>query len=638
MPFVVKRFLKERLAPGSDLLRVGVLFCGLILPFFSGCDRPDTSTPTKQSTTESVRSEPIQPPPAPPGGFVGSIACAECHADIAESYQSHPMAHSLSRVLEAPVEDYDGVQKFEISPGYEYLIEASPEGVTHTERFLDEEDNTIYEQEVPVQFAIGSGKRGRSYLINRNGPLYMSPVTWYTEGQRFDLSPGYAEQSHPRFSRRLSDGCLTCHSGRTASLDDGPHRFESSPFLEKSIGCERCHGPGQDHISFHQSGSGEAEKEHRSDPIVNPARLSLDLSDEICYQCHLQGVERVLRYGRSEYDFRPGDRLIDIWAIFVEGNRINRENKSTRAVSQVEQMHESQCYQLSQGQFGCTSCHDPHSSPTPRNRVDFFRRKCLACHEQQITDCSAPQAERLKLDNSCIDCHMPKLDASDVPHTSQTDHRVLKYQSRALQDSESTKIPNQPTLFLDAEEQLSPESLQRVRGIFLAHTAVKTQNPMLGQQAFSMLEPLTSRFTKDVELLDTLGDVSYLLRDADSAETFWREAREIQPARESAIEGLMLVARRRGHHREALQLVNQLLELNSWEERFYHHQSQLLLQLGRHSEAIQSAARGLENHPNSVPLYRNLIEMCRQAKQEDRAEKYENQLEKILNVVPAQLP
>ncbi len=635
---IEKQFLRERLAPGSELLRIRVLFCGLILPFFSGCDRPEVSTPTEQSTTESIRYEPIQPPPAPPEGFVGSMACAECHAGIAKSYQSHSMAHSLSEVLEEPVEDYKGNHTFETYPGCKYIIAASNEGVTHSERLLDEADHVIYEQEVPVQFAIGSGKRGRSYLINRNGPLYMSPVTWYTEKQRFGLSPGYAEKQHPRFSRRLSDGCLTCHSGRTASLNDGPHRFESSPFLEKSIGCERCHGPGQDHIAFHQSEGRDVNAESDSDPIVNPARLSLQLSDEICYQCHLQGVERVLRYGRSEYDFRPGERLSDTWAIFVQGSRIDHTNRSTRAVSQVEQMLESECYQRSEGQFGCTSCHDPHSSPSPQNRVDFFRSKCLACHEQQISDCSAPQAERLKRDNSCINCHMPKLDASDVPHTSQTDHRVLKHQSAAIQNSESFSLPSQPELFLETEDQLLPDSLQRVRGIFLAHTAVKTQNPMLGQQAFSMLKPLTSRFSNDVELLDALGDVSYLLRDADSAETFWREILEIQPARESAIEGLMLVARRRGNHQEALQLVNRLLELNSWEEHFYRHQSQLLLQLGRPSEAIQSAERGLEYHPNSVSLHRELIEMCRQAQLEDKAEQYEDRLETILNVVPAQLP
>jgi tetratricopeptide (TPR) repeat protein len=79
-----------------------------------------------------------------------------------------------------------------------------------------------------------------------------------------------------------------------------------------------------------------------------------------------------------------------------------------------------------EGGLGCISCHDPHVRvPAPR-RVAHYRARCLSCHEQR--GCSLAQAERLRrtADDSCIDCHMPRYGASDIPHTAATDHRILR--------------------------------------------------------------------------------------------------------------------------------------------------------------------------------------------------------------------
>src|SRR5690606_239439 len=68
------------------------------------------------------------PPEETHGGqsseFVGSQACAECHADIAESYSKHPMANTLATVADAAaIEVVEGdAAEFE-TQGCRYRVE-----------------------------------------------------------------------------------------------------------------------------------------------------------------------------------------------------------------------------------------------------------------------------------------------------------------------------------------------------------------------------------------------------------------------------------------------------------------------------------------------------------------------------------
>ena len=79
-----------------------------------------------------------------------------------------------------------------------------------------------------------------------------------------------------------------CHAGRMNPIPQERNRFdEKKPFHELAIGCERCHGPGKKHIHFHEEN--HCRLGTNVDPIVNPEKLSPELRDAVCYQCHLQG-------------------------------------------------------------------------------------------------------------------------------------------------------------------------------------------------------------------------------------------------------------------------------------------------------------------------------------------------------------
>ena len=132
--------------------------------------------------------------------------------------------------------------------------------------------------EYPVKYVVGSGRHSRTYLVETEGFLVESPITWYSERKQWGMSPGYDRANHLGFERATGQGCLECHAGRTAPLGKSLHRME---VVESAIGCERCHGPGSLHLEKHRGF--ELTTVQRSTTgtdftIVNPAALSRELA------------------------------------------------------------------------------------------------------------------------------------------------------------------------------------------------------------------------------------------------------------------------------------------------------------------------------------------------------------------------
>jgi predicted CXXCH cytochrome family protein len=263
---------------------------------------------------------------------------------------------------------------------------------------------------------LGSGARGIAFLIERDGFLFQSPIAWFAQRRRWDISPGYGEfDPQPDFERPIQPECLSCHANRFRPVAGTLNRYEPPLFQGHAIGCERCHGPGALHVD-------PARPSVVPDlTIVNPARLSHALRESVCQRCHLQGAFRFTRAGREVLDFRPGLPIQRFWAFFMRkaGNRGRFE-----AVGHVEQMESSPCFLAIQGQLGCISCHDPHRLPAPSAKAAYYRERCLACHERR--GCALPPAERRArgLAEDCVACHMPRPAISDIPHTAATDHRI----------------------------------------------------------------------------------------------------------------------------------------------------------------------------------------------------------------------
>ena len=574
------------------------------------------------ATSKTVVVSPMSRPFRPHDDYVGSGICASCHAEIAASYSAHPMAKSLSGVLEArALEDYENKTSFD-PPGHrKYMVERRPDGgVFHHEVRENADGSVMYDQAVPIDFSLGSGRSGRSFLMNRDGLLFMSPIGWYSSGAGWDLSPGYRPESHQRFDRQISDACIMCHAGRMASIADQPDRFDArQPFLEESIGCERCHGPAGSHVVRHQRSDWSLV-----DRIVNPAKLDVVRQDAVCNQCHLQAGRRTLRYGRTEFDFRPGDRLGDIWAIHLDPEQVGPD-KTVRAVTQTQQMQESVCFQKSQ-KLSCISCHDPHRHTEPQERHTAYDSRCLKCHGPSSTECAElPSARETK---SCIECHMPRLSTSDVPHTSQTDHRIPR----------SNKVVSQPAIpraqgdfdfYREADLVLPDWEVQRAKGLLFSDLTKTSRDASLGYRAIALLEPLQERLPDDTELLNALG-VAHLQQDnSQAAIKFWELSLQVAPKRATTLHLLAMLHHQSGDLKQARHYYARLIEVNPWRSEYFGRYSHVLGQLGEYEAAIQAGLKCAELDPTLAHIHGWLAGLYKRRGQPELSPKHEEMFRQL---------
>ena len=565
------------------------------------------------------------------GEYLGRQACAKCHAEISVTYDSHPMSRSMSTVEETEVIKTGKHVSFDPPGPCRYVVARDDQGLKQTEEFVDLSGEIVYRDTVPVHYAVGSGQRGLSFITDRHGPLTMGVATWYSTKNVWDLSPGYSPSGHARFGRRVADGCVSCHVARTNSIPGEHNRFETPPFAELSIGCERCHGPGKEHVAFHTLET----RPTTPDPIVNPGSLGFTQQLSICYQCHLHGEERIVRSGRSEYDFRPGEQLSDVWVAFVNGSGIQTDG-STAAVSQVEQMHVSRCFVESDGRMTCTSCHDPHLSPSPQERVEFYRSQCLACHEKTDSECRMAKPERLQQvpDDSCIQCHMPALNAGDVPHTAQTDHRVLRVPSAAAPEV-AKGVPTifEPTLFP------VPEAAQRrARGILMANKAENEQNISAAATAILLLDPLAGENEKDVPVFEALATCLAMTGDHNSARTLLTKAVRLAPQNEHVLRLLVMNSGARDNFVEALRYLDRVEALYPDDGTVLLQRVRVLSQLGRRTEAFTAARKSVELLPNDFGARVAVIRLATELGMQDVANEQQAILDRMQSAAAKAFP
>jgi hypothetical protein len=364
----------------------------------------------------------VPPPPIPPipsspyrntgtgVAYVGDEVCARCHAEIARTYRSHSMGQSMS--VPAGSKPEANGEVFKVAD-LVYSVLRRGDRVFHREAKQDDRGQTVAANEHEVRYVLGSGRRGRSYLVERGNGLFQSPITWYAHAGRWDLSPRY-EVWNGHFDRPITAGCLYCHTNRVEMAEDRPPVFHGM-----AIGCERCHGPGELHARRPEMVNG------RDWTIVNPANLEpRALRESVCEQCHLQGSTRANQPGRSIADYRPGLPLDAFVRVFYSrGDPVTARG----VIGHVEQMRESRCFQRSGGELGCVSCHDPHRLPAAGERVAYYRGRCLECHADR--GCTVPKDDRLagSPDDDCTACHMPRTRALDVAHTAITLHTIPRH-------------------------------------------------------------------------------------------------------------------------------------------------------------------------------------------------------------------
>jgi Flp pilus assembly protein TadD len=545
----------------------------------------------------------------PEVAYVGDEACAPCHAEVSRTYHEHPMGRSMAVVSAAAGPERSGAEAhspFTMS-GQTFRVERRDGQVFHEEEVTGAGGRVLATLEAEARFAIGSGRRGKSYLVERDGYLRESPISWYSQAGRWDLSPGFTASTH--FNWPVPSDCLFCHANHAEPVEQTVNRYRAPVLRDPAIGCERCHGPGALHVAARQGGDAAPGAD---DTIVNPARLEPELRESVCQQCHLQGDIRVLPRGRQTFDFRPGLPLRLFWSVFARPQQGGDKQKS---VTQVEQMRASGCYRGSSGRLGCISCHDPHVLPPPAEAARYYRNRCLRCHQEG--SCSVPVARRRREqpDDSCVACHMPRIATSNIAHTALTDHRI----PRSPQDAANLpaarpgpRLGEAPLVyfFQDRDAAVGPE-VARDTGLALAELArlgsAKEVRLEFGRSALSLLRPAVRAHPDDVPAREAESYALWLCGVPEDALAAYEALLAQEPERERALADAARLAAQLGRRDAAVEFGRRAVRVNPYNPEYHALLARALTESGRAAEAADEARAAIRLDPTDVATRQALI-------------------------------
>lgn len=212
----------------------------------------------------------------------------------------------------------------------------------------------------------------------------------------------------PARNKSFEAQCAGCHNTGLQLEKTAVGEFRST-YVELNIGCERCHGPGSEHI---KAGGAKAA-------IVNPRNLPFERSIEVCGQCHSRGVSQPNGVHEFAWDdasnkgYVLGQPLRQYYS--DKGGRWGEPGAHSR------QHHQQWLDFLKSKHFAaqirCFDWHNPHGGPGENQLVkaDYNNNLCLSCHvkDKRFASNEAIRkhsrhnyAPETKGTSRCSSCHM----------------------------------------------------------------------------------------------------------------------------------------------------------------------------------------------------------------------------------------
>ncbi len=346
---------------------------------------------------------PLAPEPSP---YVGASQCTECHRDEEREYRltrHFRTFHHGADLLKLPI------------PAHPLPDPDDPEIIHTFERDADKiqlktrTGDRVYK--MVVEYAFGTRERYIT-MIGRDdhGDFRAFRLSHYHDKNESGWIRTFGSPSDDELVRGQAiparDGvnrCLYCHVTQPRDYRDPPPESGPTPAVaDAGIGCERCHGPGANHIAA-------IKYDFHDRAIVNAGASTAANINTQCAECHIVGLP-------SEIGQEP------------DNPRYVRSSAAT--------MPFSRCYNESGGRLSCLTCHDPHTDS--EKSPAYYESRCLKCHSQASTLAStdagavAPRSNPVPArattcpvnpTKNCLECHMPKIDVP-VLKTRMTDHFI----------------------------------------------------------------------------------------------------------------------------------------------------------------------------------------------------------------------
>jgi hypothetical protein len=545
-------------------------------------------------------------------GYVGTATCVSCHGDEHASFRRTGMGISMAAVdpKRAPP---DGGFDHPLSKR-RYRAYRKGGELWHRESLLTEGPEEVVLAEYALKYAVGSGRHALTYLVETDGFLVESPMSWYASKAAWDISPGYDNPKQPGFARAIGEGCLFCHAGHAEALGRSTHRMRIG---EVTIGCERCHGPGALHVDRQAAPRRNGDAVDYT--IVNPARLSRDLAEAICQQCHLNSDATVTLRGRKLIDYRPGLRLEDFWEVYL----FKEPEQSMTVVGHVEQMHQSRCYRASDT-FSCLTCHDPHGDPASREeRTAHYQTVCTSCHRPQSCTVSDAVRKNHSPANDCVACHMPR-SPTDIPHLAFTHHRVGIHRQApvAEHDPPHAVAELQPFLPLpglsDVDRKLAQGEAYRLLPLRSKHSEHKAEYQ---ERALGLLRAVHDAGLADGDLEAGLAQLCFDMKQGDPLAHAERALAFPGLAGQSRCDALFVKAQilaERGNHADAVSALRELTQLRR-NRLDWLYLANFLRVLDDQTAAHEALEMAVRINPRQWDAHRYLAEHYRQQDDAERA-------------------
>lgn len=352
--------------------------------------------------------------PAPQ--YVGSTACAGCHADAYRHWQGSQHAHAMQVATpQTALGDFDGAT---IRSGGDSWRFFRRDG----RLFVRTEGPQDSDADFEIAYTFGVDPLQQYLVPLPGGRLQALTVAWDSRplargGQRwFSLYP----EEHLRPGDRLhwsgidqnwNHMCADCHSTAVRKNYDPATNAYDTQWSAIDVGCEACHGPGSRHLAWAarpvddpRKGLTVALDERRGvawRPVAQTGNATRNVPRasereiEVCAQCHSRRAQIASGYV-------PGAAFLDYYAPDV----------LTQPLYQVDgQQHEEvytwgsflQSRMYAQG-VTCSDCHEPHSQKlrAEGNAV------CGQCHAPQKYDAPTHHFHTAGSPGSqCVSCHMP---------------------------------------------------------------------------------------------------------------------------------------------------------------------------------------------------------------------------------------
>ena len=315
--------------------------------------------------------------------YVGSKACAECHQAIYARWRKTRMAN----VVRDPREFPDAIAPDLSRPNPLVTFTRDDIAFVYGSRWKQRYFKRVGADYFPLPAQWDFTHQAWSPYFVKNG------ADWWV--------PFYPPDNNQRPTGPLCDGC---HS---VGYD-----IETRRVAEWNVGCERCHGPGSEHVAHPTRKN-----------TINPARLDYVHANDVCVQCHSQGQPLTNPISGRYFDwpvgYQVGRNLSDFWKLEEHKPGVQSFTHFADGTAHKNRMQGNDFVQSVMYTRGvtCFSCHDVHGTPNPAVLWKPANQICLDCHGPNGVN--GPRTATLEAHthhkegtpgSECVDCHMPKIE------------------------------------------------------------------------------------------------------------------------------------------------------------------------------------------------------------------------------------